>query len=205
MSTAEMNATRNSARILIDARLDAIDRALLGRVSRAERLDVVGEVESRIDELLQGRVGSGREASRDDVLAVLSRLDPPEAYLGDEAVEPHRDPFAGRPTSAPRVVAAERDGTSPIARASAILGGAALASFAFLPIGYGVAVGLGSETFLFAVWGLVGLFMLLGGTVAVVLASFGGVERPASLVGLICGILAVVLVLASAGCLVLMI
>jgi hypothetical protein len=46
-----------SVQALIDARLDTIDRMLLGRVSRADRLDIVRDVETQIFELLQGRDG----------------------------------------------------------------------------------------------------------------------------------------------------
>ena len=67
---------------LIDSRLDTIDRMLLGRLPRAERLEIVREVESQIFELLQERISD--EPTREDVLAVLARLDPPEAYLPEE-------------------------------------------------------------------------------------------------------------------------
>jgi hypothetical protein len=67
---------------LIDARLDTIDRMLLGRLPRAERLAVVREVEGQIYELLGERPGN--ELDREDVLAVLAQLDPPEAYVPEE-------------------------------------------------------------------------------------------------------------------------
>ena len=68
-----------SLQTLIDSRLDTIDRMLLGRLPRSERLEVVREVEGQIHELL-GERGSD-DLTREDVLAVLARLDPPEAYL----------------------------------------------------------------------------------------------------------------------------
>ena len=92
MSTAEMNMATNSARALIDARLESVERALFGRLSRAERLDIVGEIESRIDELLIEQCTSGCEPTREDILAVLTRLDPPEAYLDFESVEETSQP-----------------------------------------------------------------------------------------------------------------
>lgn len=67
---------------LIDSRLDTIDRMLLGRLSRQDRLTIVREVESQIHELLSER--NSDELTREDVLAVLARLDPPEAYLAEE-------------------------------------------------------------------------------------------------------------------------
>ena len=71
----------DSLQTLVDSRLDTIDRMLLGRVSRQDRLAIVREVESQIHELLYDR-GSD-ELTREDVLAVLARLDPPEAYIPD--------------------------------------------------------------------------------------------------------------------------
>ena len=78
---------------LIDSRLDTIDRMLLGRLPRSERLEIVREVESQIFELLQERCSD--EPTREDVLAVLARLDPPEAYLPEEL---EREP--GAPSTA---------------------------------------------------------------------------------------------------------
>ena len=77
-----------SLQSLIDSRLETIERMLLGRVARAERMAIVREVESQIHELLGERETD--ELSREDVLAVLARLDPPEAYLPEEG----RDRFA---------------------------------------------------------------------------------------------------------------
>jgi hypothetical protein len=67
---------------LIDARLDTIDRMLLGRLPRADRLAVAREVEGQVYELLGER--PGHELDREDVLTVLAQLDPPEAYLPEE-------------------------------------------------------------------------------------------------------------------------
>jgi hypothetical protein len=84
--TTTVQAT-DALRAMIDSRLDTIDRILMGRVPRQDRLAIVREVESQIEELLQER--SKEELSRDDVLEVLARLDPPEAYLPDDSdVEP---------------------------------------------------------------------------------------------------------------------
>ncbi len=84
MSVATTELSR-STQHLIDSRLDTIDRMLLGRVSRQERLEIVREVEVQIFEQLHER--GADELSREDVLAVLGRLDPPEAYLPEEAGE----------------------------------------------------------------------------------------------------------------------
>ena len=181
-----MSATMNAARMLIDARLDAIDRALLGRVSRAERLDVVGEVESRIDELLRERRGPGAEPSREDVLAVLARLDPPEAYLGDEEAAAR----GGDERPAPPAHSGFRPAPPPPAKgtnAPAILGLAATAGSVVFPIGYIAAIMSGNSIILLPLWGLAAAGMMFGGGLAVLLGLAEHPRRPATIVGLMAG------------------
>lgn len=79
VATAQIS---ESLQTLIDSRLDTIDRMLLGRLSRQERLAIVTEVESQIHELLHAN--DADELTREGVLAVLARLDPPEAFIPDE-------------------------------------------------------------------------------------------------------------------------
>jgi hypothetical protein len=68
---------------LIDERLDTIDRVLLmAGVARDERRTTVAEVESQIHEMLAQSAPAGPQ--RGDVLAVLARLDPPEAYVPED-------------------------------------------------------------------------------------------------------------------------
>jgi hypothetical protein len=70
---------------LIEARLDAMDRVLMGaQISWSERRSIVGEVEIQIFELLARRTQSPTE---EDVLAVLASLDPPESYIPDDSRE----------------------------------------------------------------------------------------------------------------------
>ena len=102
---------------LIDSRLDTIDRMLLGRVGRGERLAIVREVESQIDELLGERETD--EVSREDVLAVLGRLDPPEAYLPDELESEGHGEVR---TSVRQPVRVARQGHQGVARASGFIG-----------------------------------------------------------------------------------
>lgn len=193
MSTVETVMTSNGARMLIDARLDAIDRALLGRVSRAERLDVVGEVESRIDELLHARCGPS-EPSREDVLAVLALLDPPEAYLGDdeEASGDRPRPSAGaRPASSAIGLAGASSpgvGREWYGRASAVSGGIALLATLMAPVVYFLALATGSELVLFGGWSIAGLTWLAAASTAVVLAAVSRMTGAWSIVGLILGI-----------------
>jgi hypothetical protein len=64
---------------LVEERLDAIERILLAAgVSRGERRGIISEVESHVFELLARRTTG--EPTREDVLAVLAQLDPPESY-----------------------------------------------------------------------------------------------------------------------------
>ena len=124
-----------SLQTLIDSRLDTIDRMLLGRLPRSERLEVVREVEGQIHELL-GERGSD-DLTREDVLAVLARLDPPEAYLpegeaADRSAAAPRMPFSApaiRPASKPSFQAGKVGG---------IVGIVSLCLVMFLPLGYGL-------------------------------------------------------------------
>lgn len=68
-------------RQLIDARLDSIERALMMQsMSRVDRHQVLAAIEEQIFEMLGSN--SEEEPTRDEVLAVLAKLDPPEAYMG---------------------------------------------------------------------------------------------------------------------------
>ncbi len=98
MSTATQDPTMTlaePAQALIDARLDTIERMLLGQVPRADRLAIVREVEAQIHDHLAER--NPDDTDRDAVIAALARLDPPEAYLPDE------DGQVTHPITAPRV------------------------------------------------------------------------------------------------------
>jgi hypothetical protein len=83
MTAAELNP---ELRKLIDARLDAIDRILVGaQITWSERRSIVGEVETQIFELLARR---SQMPTHDDVLAVIESLDPPESYIPEELRAP---------------------------------------------------------------------------------------------------------------------
>lgn len=65
---------------MIDARLDSVERALMLKgMERGDRRQIVSAIEDQIMEMLNQSVAE--EPTRDDVLSVLSKLDPPEAYL----------------------------------------------------------------------------------------------------------------------------
>jgi hypothetical protein len=96
MTAAELNP---DLRILIDERLDAIDRILLKvHVSYSERRSIVAEVETQIFELLSRKT---EHPTRDDVVAVIDSLDPPESYIPEELrsrlVDAPAEPVASQP------------------------------------------------------------------------------------------------------------
>jgi hypothetical protein len=171
---------------LIDARLDTIDRMLLGRVPRADRTAIVREVEGQIYDLLQER--DLESLDRDDVLAVLARLDPPEAYLPEESSSsptPARIPTPRRPapTSPP--------GTSRVGTVSGILGLLALGVTFSSPLVFIVSELLGSQILMItALLGTVGL-VFVKGVLAIVLAIYARLRGAWAIVGLITGIISV--------------
>lgn len=170
---------------LIDARLDTIDRMLVGRVPRADRLAIVREVEAQILDQLAGQSPDG--IGRDEVLAVLGRLDPPEAYLPE-------DGEAGPVVSGPigmrvphRPVQARRSG-----KASGIVGIVAfVVTVLGLVMSFLLANALSSPMVVVA--GFFGLgFAGMGvGITAVVLAVSARLRDGWSICGLVTGIMAI--------------
>jgi hypothetical protein len=119
MTTIAASPLTDALQALVDARLDTIDRMLVGRVNRQDRLAIVREVESQVFDLLQRHEGG--PIDRDDVLAILARLDPPEAYLPDE--DSAAEPRPPRVSSAPRAIPAPgHAGSGRTSLAGGILG-----------------------------------------------------------------------------------
>lgn len=194
MSTAEM--ATNTARALIDARLEAVERALFGRISRTERLGIVGEVESRIDELLRERCGPGSEPSREDVLAVLAKLEPPEAYLDFESGEGVRLPAferSVRPVRSEAVPEAER--LQRRALVSGICGIVGLMAALLAPMLFFVALQTNSALVFFGGCGLCGLTSLTAGSAALIFAGMSRLKTPWSIAGQVLGVISVMLAL----------
>ncbi|HEX8199868.1 MAG TPA: hypothetical protein VF590_05230 [Isosphaeraceae bacterium] len=164
----------DSVQALIDARLDTIDRMLLGRVPRPDRLAITRDLETQIFELLQDC--GADEPGRDDVLAVLARLDPPEAYL-PEATD--AGPGTGREPAPLPYRPLTRGGPGPrVAKLSGLLGLSALALVLLMPLVYVVAALLESEAVLFVVGFGVGGVIFVGSLAGLVLgihARRGGV------------------------------
>jgi len=75
------------ARERVDAYLDTIERVLVAAdMSRPERRGVIDDVEAQILDMLA--TCAGTEAAIEDVEAVLSDLDPPEAYAEAGGIPP---------------------------------------------------------------------------------------------------------------------
>jgi hypothetical protein len=189
MSVATTELSR-STRHLIDSRLDTIDRMLLGRVSRQERLEIVREVEAQIFELLHER--GADESSREDVLAVLARLDPPEAYLAEEVGE--AGPFSARSSAGSRAERSQpaRRGDLRVAKASGILGLVALAMILLgTPMVFVIGVVMQSELILLGLGGAILALCFVVAVLAIALTVHSRLASAWAIVGLVNGILSI--------------
>jgi hypothetical protein len=115
---------------MIDERLDTIDRVLLmAGTARDQRHTTVSEVESQIHEMLLQRAPT--DPQRADVLAVLARLDPPEAYVPEEGMSVPAGLASVRPASRSEVAWKPASSMSSVltfgSAASGIMGALALA------------------------------------------------------------------------------
>jgi hypothetical protein len=199
MSTAEMNMTTNTARALIDARLETVERALFGRLSRTERLDIVGEIESRIDELLQERCGPVNEPTREDVLAVLLKIDPPEAYLDFESGDEVRPPAFQRSVPRARIEPVSNDDTlKRRSIAGGLCGIAGLFSALISPLFLLLTENTHSMSFLYFGFGGCVFLCMVAGLTALVLSCMGQLRSGWSIGGLALGITSVSLSLVGA-------
>jgi hypothetical protein len=188
MTTIAAGRLSDTLQSLVDARLDTIDRMLLGRVNRHDRLAIVREVETQIFDLLEGR--NAENLDRDDVLAVLARLDPPEAYLPDEATGEVREVRVQR--SSPSMTSSKKN-QSWLPKASGILGIVApflgllavMLELCFKNSAVSGAVGTILELTIFG--SIAGSFIV--GLLAVVLAAGSRLSGGWAITGLVTGIL----------------
>jgi len=98
--TSESVNPSPDARERMDAYLDAIERVLVAAdMPRAERKGIADDVEAQILEMLTAR--GCAKPSVEDVEAVLSDLDPPEAYA-EAGGAPQGAPAAASPVAPPR-------------------------------------------------------------------------------------------------------
>ena len=161
---------------------------LLGRLSRQDRLAIVREVESQIHELLQER--NTDELTREDVLAVLARLDPPEAYIPAETealAAPAQVALTSRSTAAvPR--SDQRTG-----RASGILGLAALALVVMYPGIFMIALTLQSQFLALAFCGVTLAFAFPAGVLGLVLGVYSRKSGAWAVAGIAASLLSLLL------------
>ena len=185
MTVSASSHISESLQTLIDCRLDTIDRMLLGRMPRSERVEIVREVESQIFELLGER--NSDELTRDDVLAVLGRLDPPEAYLPDEA---RSEPLPRRGAATPILREPRRAGDSWTGKASGILGITMLVVLLMLyPLVILLSSGFGwPNAPVLAVWFGVALVTFVGSIIGLVFAGKARVKGGWAVAGLVTSI-----------------
>lgn len=182
MTVATLTLTE-AAKALIDSRLDTIDRMLLGRVPRADRLAIVKDVEAQIHEHLQE--SDLDEIDRESALAVLARLDPPEAYLPEEG---ELEPVESRITVAPRSPRHGRPRKEPmIGKAGGIVGIVALVSVLLCPVAYLLAIFLENLVVMLIGSGLAFLLSFIGGIVGLVLAACARPLGSWSVTGMVTG------------------
>jgi hypothetical protein len=186
MTTIAASPLTDALQTLVDARLDTIDRMLLGRVNRQDRLAIVREVESQIFDLLQGR--DGDTIDRDDVLAVLARLDPPEAYLADDdSITRSRPPRTPASSRAPLPTGQAQ--TSPLNLASGVLGMVAMGTVTLFML-FEVGLDLG-KLGPYMMYGSVGLGLVTS-LLAIIFAARGRLRGAWAISGLVNGLLAFV-------------
>jgi hypothetical protein len=161
-----------SQQALIDARLDTIERMLHGRVPRADRTAILHEVESQILELLAGR--DPQLITNEDIIDVLRRLDPPEAYLASDEMGASQIPAARRAVgtvrcTAPTAITASQPIGSREGKIGGILGISSLGLLLlFIPMIYTIGLLFESE------------IAILGGAALAVLLAI-----PAAISGLV--------------------
>ncbi len=178
---------------LIDARLDTIDRMLMGRVSRTDRQAIIKEVESQIEELLAEKEKDA--LGSEEILDVLARLDPPEAYLvAGEREEIPRTPLYRALSSSHAKPGHKQAGSSNrLALAAGIVGILSLLFALTLPLaGLFLAMALESEPVLLCSLGLAALIGITSGIFALVTGLMTISKGPWPIVGVATGTLAVI-------------
>jgi hypothetical protein len=187
MSTLLAPLLSDSLQALIDLRLDTLDRMLIGHVSRQDRVNIVAEVETQIFELLAQR--GENEPTRDDLLAVLAQLDPPEAYVpsdnaSDAAEHAAEQRVARRGAQIPRTAAPS--GTR-LAKPAGITGLAALGALMLLASLYLMAALSDGELFLILAVALLPLTLFSAGVTAVVPGLCARLRGAWAIIGVVAG------------------
>jgi hypothetical protein len=177
-----------SFQTLIDSRLDTIDRILSGRIPRQERTAIVMEVESQIYELLHAR--DADELTREAVLAVLARLDPPEAYIPDDTESLAASSRAALTSRSSPAVPRSDQGTG---RVSGILGLAALTLVVIYPALFMIALSLQSQLVAFALCGVTLALAFPAGILGLVLGLYSRKSGAWAVVGIAASVLSLLL------------
>ena len=198
MSVATDSPITEALQSLIDARLDTIDRMLVGRVTRQDRLAIVREVESQVHDLLAERPAG--EVDREAVLAVLARLDPPEAYLPDELGEVagpsarpsgRRDPAPARPSPDPS------DPRAKMGRVAGILGLVSIGLALLAPWPCLAGFLADSEILILLTLGPMLATVSICGILAVGFAAYARVRGSWAITGLVTGLISVLIAVIS--------
>jgi hypothetical protein len=197
--TGTMVQLPRALEMLIESRLDTIDRMLVGRMPRPDRLAIVREVESQIYDLLQE--GEHDEHTRESILGVLARLDPPEAYLPEETSgEPTR---AALPLTRRSRIASEPHGTNAqVGRTSGILGLVAAFMLLLSPLPYVLGLLLESEIVMLCGWGAEILTVFALSILGIVLGTYARCKGAWAIVGVVASALSILAVLVGSATLV---
>ncbi len=176
---------------LVDSRLDTIDRLLMGRMPRQDRLAIVREVEAQIFEQLQER--EGEDLTREDVLAVLTRLDPPEAYLPEEAGDAIS--VSTRRSLGPRAVRPVRTGDPRLAKLSGILGLVVTALILLSPAEWMIGALFQSNTLIVTLWVGTIFLVFVGGILSVTLGIASRMGSAWAVAGILTGSFSLIIAL----------
>ena len=186
---------------LIDARLDTIDRMLMGHVPRSDRTAIVGEIESQIHELLAGY--DPETISREDVLDVLRRLDPPEAYLTCEddhenLIRPRQSLAGTTGRTNQREITRLQGNTA--GRIGGIVGISTLIIVLFgLPMGWVIAASLESILLLYSTIFLTALLGLVGSITGLIFSIRGRKQGILPIIGIVTSVIALLIWLTGGG------
>jgi hypothetical protein len=188
---------------LVDARLDTIDRMLLGQIPRSDRLSILREVESQIEELLAER--DPASITRDDIIDILRQLDPPEAFVPEEIPDPANRPlqsFSGKRAFATDVRQNQTQtlfSGKTFSRAGLISGILGLStffsSFILVIITYWIAVALECYVILMAGFCTIGFVGLGTSVCAIILGIMGRNQGIMPIVGMVTSALSIILCL----------
>lgn len=166
MSTTQTTPS-SAVQHMIDLRLDAVDRALMGLLSRKDRLETVAQVETRIREL-----AAADSAVEANLQAQTEHAKPDDLARLGEGAERGQFSSASQPLTSTigRMTSPSRIKQSALALSSGISGIVAILLLFVSPIAYFAIASLGSdETVAIVLLAALVAAVAIGGTAAVVL------------------------------------